>query len=88
MPQVLQVKCWKCKDAFTMSAEPSRKLGPLVEAKISCPFCEAINQVTVRAGQLKSVILYRDGESVEAVDLDKPGALLGQVFEGTPPDAT
>ncbi|NMQ19515.1 hypothetical protein E4P82_10105 [Candidatus Competibacter phosphatis] len=88
MRQALQVKCWKCKDAFTMSAEPSRKLGPLVEAKISCPFCEAINQVTVRAGQLKSVILYRDGESVEAVDLDKPGALLGQVFEGTPPDVT
>lgn len=88
MRQALQVNCWKCKDAFTMSAEPSRKLGPLVEAKISCPFCEAINQVTVRAGQLKSVILYRDGESVEAVDLDKPGALLGQVFEGTPSDAT
>lgn len=88
MRQALQVKCWKCKDAFMMSAEPSRKLGPLVEAKISCPFCEAINQVTVRAGQLKSVILYRDGESVEAVDLDKPGALLGQVFEGTPPDVT
>lgn len=88
MPRALQVKCWKCKDTFTMSAEPSRKLGPLVEAKISCPFCEAINQVTVRTGQLKSVILYRDGQSAETIELEKPGALLGQVFEGAPPAET
>ena len=88
MRQALKIKCWNCKDIFTISAEPSRKPGPLVEAKISCPFCESINQITVRPGQLKSTVLYRDGQSAETVDLDQPGALRGQVFEGTPPVET
>lgn len=88
MRQALKIKCWKCGEVFTMSVEVSRKLGPLVEAAIPCPFCKTTNQVTVRAGQMKSTVLYRDGQSVETVDLDQPGALLGQVFEGQPPAAT
>lgn len=88
MRQPLQIKCWKCKEVFTMSAKPSRKPGPLVEMALPCPFCEAVNQVTVRANQVKSGVLYRDGQTAEAVELDQPGALLGQVFEGTPPDKT
>ena len=88
MRQALKIKCWKCEKVFTMSAEVSRKLGPLVETAIPCPFCETINQVIVRADQVKSTVLYRDGQSVDAVELEKPGALLGQIFEGAPPDAT
>ena len=88
MRQALNIKCWKCEKIFTMSAEVSRKPGPLVEAAIPCPFCKTTNQVTVRADQMKSTVLYRDGQAVEAVELDKPGALLGQAFEGTPPVET
>ncbi len=88
MRQALNIKCWKCGEVFTMSAEVSRNPGPLVEAAIPCPFCKTTNQVTVRAGQMKSTVLYRDGHPAEVVDLDKPGALLGQVFEGQPPAKT
>jgi phage FluMu protein Com len=87
MRQALKIKCWKCEKEFEMSAEVSRKPGPLVEAAIPCPFCKTTNQVTVRADQVKSTVLYRDGQAVEAVE-EKPGALLGQVFEGQPPAET
>ncbi len=86
--QALNIKCWKCEEVFTMSAEVSNKPGPLVEKAVSCPFCKTTNQVTVRADQVKSIVLYRDSESVEAVELEKPGALLGQVFAGAPPVET
>ena len=84
MRQALKIKCWKCGEVFTMSAEVSHKPGPLVEAALPCPFCETTNQVTVRADQVKSGVLYRDGQSVEAVELNRPGALLGQIFDGMP----
>ncbi|MDS4041514.1 MAG: hypothetical protein RKP20_10090 [Candidatus Competibacter sp.] len=86
--QALNIKCWKCEVVFTMSAKVSNKPGPLVEAAIPCPFCKTTNQVTVRADQVKSTVLYRNGQSVEAAELDKPGVLLGQVFEGQPPAET
>jgi len=86
--QALNIKCWKCGKVFTMSAEVSHKPGPLVEKAVPCPFCKTTNQITVRADQVKSTVLYRDGQSVEAVELEKPGALLGQVFEGAPPTET
>lgn len=87
-PQALKIKCWKCEDVFTMSTEVSNKPGLQVEKAVPCPFCKTTNQVTVRAGQVKSTVLYRDGQSVEAVELEKPGALLGQVFAGAPPVET
>ncbi|MDS4025725.1 MAG: hypothetical protein RKO25_01840 [Candidatus Contendobacter sp.] len=82
--QALKVKCWKCEDVFTMSAEVSNKPGPLVEKAVPCPFCKTTNQVTVRAGQVKSTVLYRDGYSAEVIELNRHGALLGQIFEGMP----
>lgn len=82
--QALKIECWKCREVFTMSVELSGKLDPLVEAVIPCPFCETSNQVTVRADQVKSTILYRDGQSAEMVELEKPGALLGYLFQGAP----
>lgn len=82
MRQALKIKCWKCGEVITMSAEVSRKPGPLVEAALPCPFCGTANQVIVRANQVKSSVLYRDGQSGEAVELEKPGALLSQVFDG------
>lgn len=84
MRQALKIKCWKCGEVFTMSAEISRKPGPLVEAAFPCPFCGTTNQVIVRADQVKSSTLYRDGQAAETVELEKLGALLGYVFEGTP----
>ena len=88
MRQALNIKCWKCENVFTMSAEVSHKPGPPVEKAVPCPFCKTTNQVTVRADQVKSTVLYRDGQTAEAVELEQPGALLGQVFAGTPPDVT
>jgi phage FluMu protein Com len=87
MRQALEIKCWKCREVFTMGAEVSRKPGPLVEVAIPCPFCQTTNQATVRADQVKFTVLYRDGQSAEAVELDQPGAFKDQVFEGTPPAA-
>ncbi len=84
MRQALKIRCWKCREVFTMSAEISRKRGPLVEAALSCPFCKTTNQVTVHADQVKSNVLHRDGQAAEMVELEKLGVLLGYVFEGTP----
>lgn len=84
MRQALKIKCWKCGEVFTMSAELSQKPGLLLEAAIPCPFCETVNQVTVRADQVQDTVSYRDGQSVEAIFLERPGALLSYLFEGTP----
>lgn len=67
-----------------MGAEVSRKPGPLVEVAIPCTFCQTTNQVTVRADQVKSGALYRDGQSADVIELNRPGALLGQILEGMP----
>jgi phage FluMu protein Com len=83
MRQALKIKCWKCSEVFTSSAEISNvKSGPLVDSVIPCPFCQTSNQVTVHASQVKTATLYRDGEAAETLYLDKPGALLEQVFDG------
>ncbi|MDS4028521.1 MAG: hypothetical protein RKO66_00370 [Candidatus Contendobacter sp.] len=82
MRQALNIKCWKCEKVFTMSAELSQKPDLLVEAETPCPFCQAVNQVIVRADQVQATVSYKDGQSVRTLELDGPGALLGQIFKG------
>lgn len=84
MRQALNIKCWQCGEVFTMSAKLSQKPDSRVEAAAPCPFCQAVNQVIVRAEQVQATVSYKDGQSLEAVSLEKPGALLSYIFGGTP----
>ncbi len=87
MRQALQVRCWKCQEVFTMSAEP--QLDPpslnLVDVQVSCPYCGVANRVTVPADQVRIITVHRGEGSGAAVDLSQPGALLDFVFDGQQP---
>lgn len=86
MRQALQVRCWKCQEVFTMSAEP--QLDPpslnLVDVQVACPYCGVANRVTVSADQVRIITVDRGGSGA-AVDLSQSGALLDFVFDGQPP---
>ena len=84
MKQLLQIRCWKCHDVFTMSAELNTDPpgANLVDVLVPCPYCGKANRVTVSQEQVRTVTVHRGGA---AVDLSQPDALREQVFDGQEP---
>ena len=85
MRQLLQIRCWKCQEIFTMSAEMETDPpgANRVDVLVPCPYCDTANRVTVSPDQVRIVTVHRGAGA--AVDLSQSDALYDQIFDGQEP---
>ena len=85
MRQLLQIRCWKCRDIFTMRAEletdPSG--ANWVDVLVPCPHCDTANRVTLSPDQVRTVTVHKGVGA--AIDLSQPDALYDWIFDGQEP---
>lgn len=86
----LKARCWKCGDTFHFIVTPAdqdQKSG-LVLKVLPCPYCQTECQVTVRAEQVTTGVVFRGpGEAPRTWAQASERERSRTVHETTPPDA-